>query len=51
MGVVLQIRQDLVAVELGHQDVEQDQVEGLLAQQLERLAAVLGEDDPVALVL
>src|SRR5205085_6139259 len=38
-------------VELGHQDVEQDQVEGLPAQQLERLAAVLGEDDPVAFVL
>ena len=41
MRVELQLREDLVAVELGHQDVEQHQVEVLAAQQVERLAAVL----------
>ena len=38
MRVVLQLREHLVAVELGHQDVEQQQVEPLLPQQVERLA-------------
>ncbi len=45
--VVLQLREHLVAVELGHQDVEQQQVEALRPQQVERLAAVLREDDGV----
>ena len=51
MRVVLQLREHLVAVELGHQDVEQQQVEPLLPQQVERLAAVLREDDRVPLLL
>ena len=50
-GSLLQLREHLVAVELRHQDVEQQQVEALPAQQVERLAAVLGEDDRVPLLL
>ena len=40
-----------VAVELGHQDVEQQHVEPPLPEQLERLAPVLGEDDRVPFLL
>src|SRR6476646_220172 len=51
MRVFLQLREHFVAVELGHEHVEEEQVEPLLSQQVERLAAVLGEDDRVPLVL
>ena len=51
MRVELQLRENLVAVELGHQDVEQHQVEVLATQQVERLAAVFCEDDGVPLLL
>ena len=51
MRVELQLREDLVAVELGHQDVEQHQVEVPATQQVERLAAVFCEDDGVPLLL
>ena len=51
MRVELQLRQHLVTVELGHQDVEQHQVEVLATQQVERLAAVLREGDGVPLLL
>src|SRR6188472_2256121 len=51
MRIVLELREHLVAVELGHEDVEQQQVERLLPQQVERLAAVLGEADGMALSL
>ena len=51
MRIVLQLGKDLVAVELGHQDVEQHQVEALLTQQLERLPAVLRVGDRVPLLL
>ena len=48
--IELQLRQHLVAVELGHQDIEQHQVEVLATQQVERLAAVLCEHDGVPLL-
>src|SRR5690349_15112870 len=51
MPVELQLREDLVAVELGHQDVEQHQVELPATQELQRLAAVLCEDNGVPLLL
>ena len=51
MRVELQLREDLIAIELGHQDVEQHQVEVPATQQIERLAAVFCEDDGVTLLL
>ncbi len=51
IGSSLQLGEHLVAVELGHQHVEQDQVEMVAPQQVERLAPVLREDDRVALLL
>src|SRR5436190_11048865 len=51
MRILVQLRQDLVAVELGHLDVEQDQVEVALAQEVERLAAVLRKHNRVTLLL
>src|SRR6266545_3734783 len=49
--VALDPRQSLVAVQLRHQDVEQDDVEGLGAKRLQRPAAVLDGGDAVALPL
>ena len=51
MRVALQLFQDSVAVELGHQDVEQHQVEAPASQQVERFFAVFGEDDGMPVVL
>ncbi len=51
MQVALEFLEDHVAVELGHQHVEQHQVKAPRAQQLERFSPVLGEDDVVPLVL
>ena len=51
MRVALELLQDSVAVELGHQDVEQYQVEAPASQQVERFSAVFGEDDGVSVVL
>jgi hypothetical protein len=45
------LRRDLVAVELGQHDVEQDQGRRLLSPQPEALGAVRGGDDVVALLL
>ena len=60
MRLTLDVRQHLVAVHLGHQDVEKDHVERcrvladgpfhLLFQQRDRLAPILGERDAVTLV-
>ena len=41
----------LIAVHLGHQDVEQHDVDGLADQRLERLAPVLRGHDAVAVAL
>src|SRR5262249_8701781 len=46
--VGLELLQDLQAVGFRHDDVEQDQVEGLGAEQLQGLPAVLGDRDSVA---
>ena len=43
--------QRLVAVHLGHLDVQQDQIDAALAQRLQGLAPVLGEGDRVAELL
>src|SRR5262245_24109450 len=51
MRVGLQLRENLVAVELGHLYVQQNQVEVPLAQQVECLAAVSGKGDRVPLLL
>src|SRR6266487_4242235 len=50
-GIALQSLEHRDAVELGHDDVEQDNVERILAQDLERLLAVCRGADPVALLL
>ena len=52
--VPFDLLEHLVAVHLGHEDVKQDQIEGIMivrAQQVQRLAAVLGCGDPVPLFL
>src|ERR1700746_3723304 len=51
MRVALELLEDTVAVELRHQDVEQDEVEPLASQQLERFRAVLREHDGVPVML
>ena len=52
LGVGLQVLEHLVPVHLGHHDVEQHQVEWLRAQQLQRLAPVIGRREVrVALAL
>ena len=49
VGVALELLQDLVAVHLRHQDVQEHEVEGLGPQPLEGLAPVLGGERRVAL--
>src|SRR5690242_15417099 len=51
MLIALQLLQNPEAVELGHQHVEEQQVEGPASQQIERCSAVFGEDDGMPLVL
>src|ERR1700733_2428227 len=51
MRVALELLQNSVAVELGHQDVEQHQVEPPASQQVERFSAVFGEDDGMPALL
>jgi hypothetical protein len=51
MWITLQLLQDPVAVEFGHQHVQQDQVEAPPSQQVERFAAVFSEDDGMPVVV
>src|SRR6478736_1247498 len=51
MRVALYLLQDSVAVELGHQNIEQQKVEAPASQQVERFGPVLGEYDGMAVLL
>ncbi len=51
MRIALELLQNPVAVELGHEDVEQQQVEAPASQQVERFRAVFGEDDGMPVLL